>query len=253
LSRSFVGGVYAFISALEVTAAQVFYFRAASNFNRGELSRSQSPTSPWGANSAENWAWRLFSDLALAGHSSPLGALRFKIKPSTSTGDSQPTLVSERGGVSPPRGQRPNPGPEPAAAWRGQPRLADYDRRPPLARRRCTGGETLVPHKNATAGRRFVSGQLPSTSIGTARPPSLNLSPAFVTPLRNWQNRTPKLPSSAGGNARHVNPIKRRPNSPFHALLLPAVLLFRLPTGASDGIQNDEAQTDLPAAVADSG
>jgi hypothetical protein len=48
-----------------------------------------------------------------------------------------------------------------------------------------------------------------------------------------------------GGNALHVNSTRRTPNPPFHALLLPAVPLFRLSTGASD-----EVQTDLPSAVA---
>jgi hypothetical protein len=35
-----------------------------------------------------------------------------------------------------------------------------------------------------TVGRRFISGQFPSKSMGTARPLSLFYSPAFVTPLR---------------------------------------------------------------------
>jgi hypothetical protein len=38
---------------------------------------------------------------------------------------------------------------------------------------------------NAAVGHRFISGQLPSKSMGTARPLSSIFSPAFVTPLRN--------------------------------------------------------------------
>ena len=44
--------------------------------------------------------------------------------------------------------------------------------------------------------------------------------------LTEQNPQVPKLLSSAGGNASHVNFTKRMPNLPFNALLLPVVLCF---------------------------
>ena len=70
--------------------------------------------------------------------------------------------------------------------------------------------------------------------------------------LTEQNPQVPKLLSSAGGNASHVN-FTNQTNVKLALQRAAAArrALFRLPTGADDELQNDELQTDLPAEVAD--
>jgi hypothetical protein len=78
--------------------------------------------------------------------------------------------------------------PMPDGGWRGLSRAKKEERSLAVGVRAIEkeqGKRDNPGEPEAQAARRFISGQLPSKSMGTARPLSLNVSPTSVTPLRN--------------------------------------------------------------------